>query len=195
MKAWRRWWRRRRQVRRGPIVLATVCTVLAILPSAFAATSYREINSVASWLAMREVRVLCLTPEESVDLELEGVVAYVSGMYDTKGRWRPGNTATFSYGNCEALLAIRAGDASRFTITQQSWAVLALAHEAGHLRGHRWGEKEDTTQCWAMRHFRYTAQRLRAPNVDELYAEAYAIHHRLPVQYQLPTCRLPERDR
>lgn len=195
MKRWRRWLRRRRGLRRGPIVLAVFLVALAAVPAAFTHTSYREIDSVASWLAMREVSVICQTEEESqkdVVISIWGASAYVDGWFDHRGNWHPSSTSVFAHGICEVLLEVRSGYIRDWE--DSAWAILVLTHEAGHLRGHRWSRNEAKTECWAIRHFRYAAQRLGVSDpgaLSTLVGFAVRVHRGLSPDYRLKGCKLP----
>lgn len=101
-----------------------------------------------------------------------------------KGRWRPGKAAVLKHGLCESLLTKDADP------VQQALAVLALTHESGHLRGHRWSADEAKTECWAIRHFRYVAIHLGL-DANKLYPHAWRFHKTLPEQYHLPGCVVP----
>jgi len=178
-------------------IVATLTALVAALVLAASGSPYSSpasVNDVASWLALRPVTVRCLTPyETSIDpyIQVWGALAYVHGTYDRKGRWRPFNYTVFEYGICEPLTAIQRGD--RVTVRAAARSILVLTHEAGHLRGHRWASDEARTQCWAMRHFRYTAQRLGITNPDDLrqlMSHALALHAGLPGQYHIK-CQLP----
>lgn len=176
------------------VVLVAVC-LLAAAP----ALSYSQasaLDGIASWLAMRPVEIRCLTKEESEQdsyIAAYGAAAYVLGEEDERG-WHPVNYAVFSYGHCEPLLAYLSGDASAWTLDDVAWAILVLTHESGHLRGHRWSASEAQTQCWAMRHYRYVAQRLGVTDpaiLSLMVRRALYWHSRMPTEYQLRGCALP----
>lgn len=158
--------------------------------------SYPEINTVASWLAQRPVTVRCLNEREadSDPAIVFGAAAYVPGVEDTRGRWRPDDYAVFSPGLCEAILSLYGGQPVPFR--SLAWAVLVLAHESGHLRGHRWAADESLTERWALRHYRYVALRLGMTQEQARRALAIAIrHHRaLPDEYLDSRCRSPSLD-
>lgn len=181
----------------GAAITAALIALVAA-PAALAYDSYRIINEVASWLAMRPVKVHCLTPEESRNdpiIVVYGAEAYVAGTRDIQGHWHPGKTAVFKHGYCETILAVQRGDASGYTPRDIALAALILTHEAGHLRGHFWSGNEAKTECWAIRHVGYVLARLGVESTDArrmLVSEAVAVHKSLPAEYQLGTCVVPK---
>lgn len=176
-------------------IVAIILTVALILAghssSAPLYTTYPKIDAVASWLAMRKVEVRCLNTSESTsDIYISsGAEAYVEGIYDKNGVWRPRNYAVFKNGLCEELLQPR-------RVSELAWAILVLTHESGHLRGWSWSANEAKTQCWAMRHFRYTANRLGYSTEGTNLLLAYALywHKNMPAVYRGISCELPKVD-
>lgn len=149
---------------------------------------------MASWLAQRPVQVHCLTQKETDNDEIIvfwGADAYVLGMKDDKGVWRPFDWTVFRHGLCEILLKLEAGQAADVPTEELAWAILVITHESGHLRGWGWSANEAKTQCWAMRHFRYVAQRFGVVDTAPLVAAALELHSRMPLNYQLSSCKLP----
>ena len=79
---------------------------------------------------------------------------------------------------------------------QQALGVLALTHEAFHLRRWRFRRREGKVECQAMVHFKEAAQRLGASlaHAEDLYPYALALHQRqlrlFPI-YRDPHCVLP----
>lgn len=179
------------------LTAAAVTAALAAAP-AHAWRSYAPIDAAASWLAMRDVSVRCLTPEETANdplIVFYGAVAYVDGWVELDGRWHPGDNAVFKHGICETLLALLAWDARPYTVSDLAWALLVLAHESGHLRGHEWSGSEALTECWAIRHVGYVAAwfGVSDPAARRLIVALAVAHHRsLPIEYQLDSCKLPD---
>lgn len=177
-------------------LLVLVIVLLALLAgTARASTTYPELDAVASWLALRPVEVRCLTQEESdadMNIAIWGAAAYVDVIDG-----RPSDYAVFSYGLCEKLLSIIDGSwRYRYTLSSLGWAVLVIAHESGHLRGHDWWLSESRTNCWALRHVRYTALRLGVSDDLALGIRSWALWWYLhqPPEYQLEGCNLPSLD-
>lgn len=79
------------------------------------------------------------------------------------------------------------------TISGIGLAVLLFTHEAGHLRGWAWADNERVTNCWAVRHVRYTALHLGASDdlARNLSAWASYWYRHQPVNYRLPGCKTP----
>ncbi len=179
--------------------LALCVAFIVVLTLAAGATgyqSYRDINQVASWLAQREVRVLCLTDKESrKDPRITwGAEAYVPGNRDPRGNWSPGSITVFRYGHCENILALQSGNAEVRPVEDIVTSVLILTHESGHLRGHRWSRDEAKVECWAIRHVGAVFARLGVtdPTARQfLVGEAVLIHKQLDPSYQLEGCVLP----
>jgi hypothetical protein len=184
---------------RRRFVVAVALLALWLASSASAYWTSPELDSAASWLAQRRVEVRCLTEAESADdfVIASGASAYVDGWFDRRGRWHPVNHTVFGYGVCETLIALLAGEADEFTVSDLAWALLVLTHESGHLRGHRWSADEAKTECWAIRHVGYVAARFGLDDSARRLIVAYALeHHRaLPDVYHLPGCKLPEPGR
>lgn len=177
-------------------ILALVTVLLALLAgTARASTTYPELDAVASWLAMRPVEVRCLTQEESdadANIVIWGAAAYVNVIDG-----RPADYTVFSYGLCEKLLSVLSNSWKyRYTLSSLGWAVLVIAHESGHLRGHEWWLSESLTNCWALRHVRYTALRFGASEDLALGIRSWAAwwYLRQPPEYQLEGCKLPTHD-
>lgn len=175
--------------------LAVVATALIAAPSASPFAQNTTIDATASWLAMRPVSIHCLTQEESDEDPTisRGGAAYVIGDTDSNG-WHPGDYSVFMYGLCEPLIALQAGDLSSYSASDLAWSILVLTHESGHLRGWRWSGSEARTECWAIRHVRYVAQRLGVTDPALLrlivgYALSY--HNAMGYDYQLASCKLP----
>lgn len=179
------------------IVIALLVVAAAFASEARAYSVFAELNAVASWLAQRDVEVRCLTEDESSTdfvIAVLGAQAYVEGWLDAKADWHPDDATVFKHGHCEALLALVGGDASGYSVRDLALAILILTHESGHLRGHRWSADEAKTECWAIRHFRYVAERLGVSDRDArrlLFAHAVDIHSRLSAAYQQPGCKVP----
>ena len=177
-------------------LLAACVAALTFAAPALSFSSPATLNDLASWLAMRQVSVQCLTPAEA-DFDLVilwGASAYVQGWFDTRGNWHPGKSATFGPGICEALSALQNGRAAKYSVSDLARAILIFTHEAGHLRGHRWSANESKTECWAVRHVGYVAARLGVTNPIArrmLVYEAVQRHLRLPSVYLSSPCQLP----
>jgi hypothetical protein len=172
--------------------------LLIFASSAHAWGRFDKLDETASWLAMRDVHVHCLTPKEGEAdpaISAWGASAYVEGWVDRHGAWHPYNYTTFAPGLCEQVMAVVRGDLTTFSIPDLAWAVLVITHESGHLRGHRWSAYEDKTQNWALRHFVPTAVHL---GLDEatarslLLPEAVKWHLSMPPEYRGPGCMKPK---
>lgn len=174
-------------------LLALVTVLLALLAgTARASATYPELDAVASWLAMRPVEVRCLTQEES-DADMN-IVVWGASAYVEVIEGKPADYTVFSYGLCERLLSVLSNSwQGRYTLSSLGWAVLVIAHESGHLRGHGWWGSESRTNCWALRHVRYTALRLGASDDLARGIRSWASwwYWRQPSEYRLPGCKIP----
>lgn len=203
MKRLRRWLRARRLGLPRPTVLGLVkaTAVLTLVASVLVsqAVAYYEtpgLNGIASQLAGRKVSIHCLTKQEGKKDPVIGgwgASGYVEGI-SLGGDWFPDNYATFAPGICEALRAIAANRAERFSLDQVVWATIVITHEAGHLKGAKWSANEAKTQCWAMKHLASTWNMLgitKDPAMREfLWGWAIAQHRALPAQYLDSPCTL-----
>lgn len=189
---------RRRLFLRGLLGLALAC--LLLVPPAQGWGKDAFIDETATWLANgRKVHIRCLTEEESREdtlIGFWGASAYVEGWLDGRGYWHPFRYSVFGYGICEPLQALRAGDASAWKVSDIAWALMALTHESGHLRGHRWSEDEALTQAWALRHTRYTAARFGVSGEALVLVMRHVVrwHLKLPQEYRTEACRNPSID-
>lgn len=174
-----------------PALLAALLSLILAAP-AQAFSTHPELDATASWLAQRPAEVRCYTQEEAdqdVALTLFGAAAYVDVTPDG-----PSEYTVFSPGLCEKLLSIRDGSwRGRYSLSALAWAVLVLTHESGHLRGWAWWTSEAKTNCWALRHVRYTALRLGASDDLSLGIRSWAVYwyRQQPPEYRLAGCRIP----
>lgn len=179
-------------MKRGPdrdvrIFLWVVVFYVALLlffVAAEAKASWNDprLDAIASHFAGRPVHVECLTRlEANIDqVIMWGAAAYVEGYIDGRG-----------YGLCERLRDMLDGDASRWSAYSLAWAVLALTHETGHLKGHRWSGSEAKTECWAVQHVQAFGRRMGIPALGLLQALVNDLHRSLSPEYRLSTCRIP----
>lgn len=177
-------------------LLAVVVAALALAPTALGYSRHAELDEIASWLAMRPVEVQCLTEAETeADETIQwGASAYVEGYFTDDAVWHPHSSTVFAYGICEDLMALLEGRATDVEFSDLVWSLLVITHESGHLRGARWSGSEARTQCWAMRHLRYVAQRMGITDEVALRMvmhQGLEWHKGLPDNYLLKTCRLP----
>lgn len=182
-------------LRRLCLFLVVVLTALVVASSASPYARNTTIDATASWLAMRPVSVRCLTQKESdEDPVIQwGAAAYVIGYSDSDG-WHPLDYSVFSHGICEPLIALQAGDLSGYSVGDLALSILVLTHESGHLRGWRWAADEAKTECWAIRHVRYVAQRLGVTDplfLKKIVGIALSYHKAMDSSYRLASCKLP----
>lgn len=183
-----------------PRLAALVAAFLFCLsPSASAWNSHASINEVASWLAMRPVSAKCLNKWESEkDFVISsGAAAYVEGMYDVTGRWRPSREMVVAFPICNWFVAMARGDASGYSAPQVAFAVLVVTHESGHLRDWRRAtlvsSDEASTQRWALRHVYAVSRRIGLSHDAAVLVLRYAVlfHRDLPPAYHANNCRRP----
>lgn len=176
-------------------VFALVFTCLAFLLAApsFGYTRYVSLDETASWLALRKVEVRCLSAKEALDdfYILLGATGYVEGTVDRRNHWHPVSYTVLAPGICEA--ALDHVDELVYTKPDRAWAILAVTHESGHLRGHRWSEDEAKTERWALRHFVAVAVHLGIPEPQARYLLKLAVrqHRKLNPEYHDPRCERP----
>lgn len=180
-------------MRRGVAVLLAVLTLAA---PAGAFTRHATLDDTASWLALRPVSVHCQSAAESAAdpvVVYWGASGYVDVERNRQGKEHPANHTVFAHGICEALVALMSGNAGDHGVGALAWAVLVLAHESGHLRGHAWWRDEAKTQRWALRHFVATAVHLgiEEPAARLLLRFAVQHHRELDRAYLTPGCRKP----
>jgi hypothetical protein len=179
------------------LLVALVAITGALAAPARAFDLYPKLDAVASWLAMRPVHIRCLDEEETAQdpiIQFYGASAYVEGREGPPwGRWRPKDYSTFAFPICEPLLHMVRGNYDAYPRDELAWSILVLAHESGHLRGHRWATSEALTQRWALRHFVYTAIQLGAeePLARELLRSAVFWHRKLDDEYKAHGCKKP----
>lgn len=180
----------------GVFALVFTCLAFLIAAPSFAYLRFASLNETASWLALRKVSVRCLTPKEAVSdyYILLGATGYVEGTIDRQNRWHPVSHTVLAPGICEAVLAHV--NQMGYTKPDRAWAILALTHESGHLRGHRWSEDEALTERWALRHFVATAVHLGIPEPQARYLLKLAVrqHRKLDSAYLDPRCERPHVD-
>lgn len=198
VKRLRRWLRFRRPTVGGLVRACAVLTVLALAMASQSVAYYETpgLNGIASQLSGRKVSIHCLSKQEGRKdpvIGSWGASGYVNGI-SFGGDWFPDNYATFAPGICEALRAIAANRAERFSLDQIVWATIVITHESGHLKGAKWSANEAKTQCWAMKHLASTWNMLgitKDPAMREfLWAWALAQHRALPAQYLDSPCTL-----
>lgn len=172
--------------------LAAVAAALLLPAAATGYSTHPSLDEVAGWLAQRPAEVRCLTPAETLTdpvISFWGASAYVEIVDD-----RPSQHTVFGHGLCEKLLALHDGSwQGRYSLSGVAWAVLALTHESGHLRGWAWWKSEAKVNCWALRHVRYTAERLGAsPDLAwAMRSWAFYWYRKQPPEYRLAGCRVP----
>lgn len=178
-------------MRRLLALAAVIFLLVAAEASAYA--NYPELDATASWLAQRPVEVRCLTQDEA---DVDPAIAYhgASAYVDVTADDRPSDYAVFAPGLCEKLAALTDGSwRGRYTLSSLGWAVLVITHEAGHLRGWGWWRNEAKTNCWALRHIRYTALRLGASDDLAYGIRSWAVwwYRHQPPHYRLSGCGVP----
>lgn len=181
--------------------LAALAVLALCLPVSSAAwTRPASITEVVRWLSMRDdVYAKCLTKRdvESDPIILTGASAYVSGTYDTHGRWRPNNHTVIAPPLCHDFLALQRGRAEGRNAHDLAFAVLVVTHESGHLRD--WdrasldSESESSTERWALRHFYAVARRIGLTHDAAIFLLGYAVkvHRLLPPSYKAGNCKWP----
>lgn len=173
--------------------LLAALTLLLLAAPAAAYNTHPGLDATASWLAQRPVAVHCLTAAEAeadIAIQLFGAAAYVETTSDS----RPANHTVFDHGLCEKLLAFQDGSwRGRYSLSAIAWAVFVLTHESGHLRGWAWWKSEARTNCWALRHVRYTALRLGVSDDLSYGIRSWAVYwyRGQPPEYRLAGCRIP----
>lgn len=175
-------------------VWAVAALVLCVaLVDAKAYATYPVLDETASWIAQRPVEVRCQTKYESENdptIFFWGAEAYVN----VAPEGGPEYYTVFRHGLCEQLLALHDGSwLGRYKARDVAWAVLVIAHESKHMRGGDVWTDEAITNCWAIRHVRYTALHLLAPFGLSVQLRDHAImwFHRQPAPYNPSWCKLP----
>lgn len=181
------------------LALLALLALVAIAIVAPAAAHYQApgLDQIASTLSGRPVSIRCVPEEEQANdanFAIYGAEAYVEGREDARGRWIPGRVAMFRDLHCTILVRAMARDFDGLLLNDIAWAILALTHESGHLRGARWAGDEAKTQCWAMHHYRAALNLLGLRDQTAHYLVGWQIRQihkfQLPPQYQLPGCAL-----
>lgn len=183
-------------MRRILAVLAALLACLLLPAWAGAYKSYPYLDSVASWLSQKPVEVRCFTEREAaldINISFWGAAAYVD--IDPLGRPRP--FTVFAPPLCDQLRDFRAG---YMGLNKQSiWAVLAIVHESGHLRGAAWPfwKSEAEVNTWAIKRA-YAVAVLKFGLIDTLEAKfqfnkmVLDIYMHQPWQYRASRCQHPD---
>ena len=173
------------------VAFAVVLSIfLIVVGQALAAPAAPVVDQVASRLAQRPATVECFVPEGD---PLEEPFGYVHA----------GDTVVhIQQSLCDAAAGI-GQNLSPATLGQMALGALVLAHESYHVRVLRSPlqfitpaqqiRHESMTECWAIRHFRYTVGFLGgSPGLaDLLMPYALAYHAALPLQYHATACNVP----
>lgn len=169
-------------------VLLCLCCGLCGQVDSLAATTPPELNQVSSIFANgRAWPVYCVDTEDEL----------AEGLLD---EWSWGFTEmALEYVVLRSDLCPAAEHPEDETLSPYTRAigVLALIHEAYHVRAWAWRWNESRVECQAIRHFRVGVKLLGGSQdtADELYPYALMFHYLIARPggvYYWPACRVPE---
>jgi hypothetical protein len=147
---------------------------------------YPELDAIASRWALRAVRVDCPSSSESwqADWNAQGAWAYTPISAD----WTRVDPSL-----CAAAEHLAHGEPDE--PWREAMAVLAITHEAWHLRFWRYRYSERRVECKAIQHFIDSALMLThdVGLIGELWPWALAQHYYIAAHfptYNLPSCRV-----
>jgi hypothetical protein len=170
------------------VVLATV------LSTAMPASAYDRpllLERVASYFAQRPAELRCPSVEEWTSDPIWGSAAGPQGAWGYTDM--PNDYTVLHPALCAGALAV---SDPALPAWQRATGVLALVHEAYHLRRWTWRRSEARVECAAIAHFTSAAKQLGAsPQLaNDLLPYALAAHARMvtlfPI-YRASHCRLP----
>jgi hypothetical protein len=164
---------------------SAILAALVASSSAAAYETHAKLKQVADAYSLGVGEVRCASPEEwDADFGASFGWAYTN-LRD--------EVAVLSPVVCEGALNVASKDVPAW---RQALGVLALIHEAFHLRRGGTASDEGKVECQAMVHFKEAAQRLGASRAEaeDIYPYALALHQRqlrLFPRYRDPKCVLP----
>ena len=167
------------------VILPLVLALVLLVPNATAHEAPVDLTDVAQAYSLGPGEVRCPSGAEwNADWASSFAWAYTNVREDV---------TVLGPVACEGALGVGSADVPGW---QQALGVLALTHEAFHLRHWRFRRHEGKVECQALANFRDAARRLgaTAEQAESLYPYALALHAykaRLFPQYGDPTCAVP----